>query len=300
MFACLLPRRGVAPGLEPLIARLRADVEALAVPRHIWHQAQANAQIRERVAGRLRGLGYAVHEQGEQRNLVALPPGRPEPRGLRSLPAIAAHYDSVATTPGADDNASGLAVLLEVASRCAAGSRPVVALAFNGEEEQMLGSREFVRDYAELRQRHGVELAGVHVLEMVGFTGERQLLPPIGRGLLASLGVPAPKRGDFVLLAANPTSAAMLEQVLGAAEAGAPAPAILALILGPGGERLLPDIMRSDHAPFWRAGLPAMMWTDTAELRNPNYHRDGDRPETLDYGFMARVCGLLLASLAAG
>ena len=59
-------------------------------------------------------------------------------------------------------------------------------------------------------------------------------------------------------------------------------------------------LLRSDHAPFWRAGLPALMWTDTAEFRNPNYHRPTDTPETLDYEFMAEVARLLVHVVLAG
>lgn len=124
-----------------------------------------------------------------------------------------------------------------------------------------------------------------------------QRLPPHAALLLESLGQPVPERGDFVLIAANSDSAAMLDRVLTAAQTCEHAPSLLALRLPPGGERAFPDLTRSDHAPFWRAGLPAMMWTDTAELRNPHYHQPSDKPDTLDEQFMARVCALLLASL---
>ena len=60
-------------------------------------------------------------------------------------------------------------------------------------------------------------------------------------------------------------------------------------------ERRFPHLLRSDHSPFWEAGIPAMMWTDTSEFRNPNYHQPSDLPETLDYEFLAAVCSLLVA-----
>jgi hypothetical protein len=62
-------------------------------------------------------------------------------------------------------------------------------------------------------------------------------------------------------------------------------------------KKLPPVLLRSDHAPFWDAGLPALMWTDTAEFRNPNYHKTTDTPATLDYAFMAKVAALLVASV---
>jgi hypothetical protein len=62
-----------------------------------------------------------------------------------------------------------------------------------------------------------------------------------------------------------------------------------------GVERAFADLNRSDHAPFWKAGIPAIMWTDTSEFRNPHYHRETDTPDTLDYDFMAEVTRLALA-----
>ena len=66
-------------------------------------------------------------------------------------------------------------------------------------------------------------------------------------------------------------------------------PAPLAIV-----RRMAPHVFRSDHAPFWEAGIPALMWTDTAEFRNPNYHGPADTPETLDYEFLAGVARLLI------
>jgi hypothetical protein len=62
-------------------------------------------------------------------------------------------------------------------------------------------------------------------------------------------------------------------------------------------ERVMPVLQRSDHAPFWASGVPAVMWTDTSEFRNPHYHLPSDRPETLDYGYLRSVTQLLVATL---
>jgi len=64
-------------------------------------------------------------------------------------------------------------------------------------------------------------------------------------------------------------------------------------------QQISPHLLRSDHAPFWEKGIPAVMWTDTSEFRNPNYHQPTDTPETLDYEFMAEV-GKLLAAVVVG
>lgn len=76
-------------------------------------------------------------------------------------------------------------------------------------------------------------------------------------------------------------------------------PPTVGLFAGPH-PRLVPCMLhRSDHSPFWLAGLPALMWTDTAEFRNPHYHQPSDTPQTLDYGFMHQVTALLCSALTS-
>src|SRR5262249_6117389 len=146
-------------------ARLRAWVERLAVPRHFFANARANAWVRDVLADAFERCGLEVRLQGRYRNVVALPRGaRAEP-----LTLIAAHYDSVPDCPGADDNASGLAVMLECALSLARelhARRPLGFIAFNAEEDGLLGSRDFV---ANGLGALGVRVRTAHVLEMVGF-----------------------------------------------------------------------------------------------------------------------------------
>jgi hypothetical protein len=106
-----------------------------------------------------------------------------------------------------------------------------------------------------------------------------------------------PDVGDFVGIVANHRSLTLANQVLRAAERCPGGAKLVALKTYFGAHRLVPDLRRSDHAPFWAAGIPALMWTDTAEFRNPNYHAPTDTPDTLDYAFMARVARLLHASV---
>jgi hypothetical protein len=107
-----------------------------------------------------------------------------------------------------------------------------------------------------------------------------------------------PTVGDFIGLIANQASRKELARVLACARSMPTAPPTVALQTWLGSERLVPDLHRSDHAPFWGAGVPAVMWTDTAEFRNPHYHRPSDTPDTLDYPFMAAVAALLETSLS--
>ena len=111
-----------------------------------------------------------------------------------------------------------------------------------------------------------------------------------------------PTVGDFLGLVGTHRSRKVLDRVL--TLAGSSAVPVLGLYLPPVPleviRRLAPHVLRSDHAPFWEAGIPALMWTDTAEFRNPNYHRPTDTPETLDYEFMAGVARLLIHAILSG
>lgn len=83
--------------------------------------------------------------------------------------------------------------------------------------------------------------------------------------------------------------------MLGLAASYVPRFPVVALKIRLGIERFIADLHRSDHAPFWEAGLASLMWTDTSEFRNPHYHRETDTPDTLDYDFLSHVARLALA-----
>lgn len=261
--------------------RLREHVEKVARRRHRRAQPSENRAVAEYIAHELEAMGFRVDWHGPLSNVVALP------KAVGPKPVlVAAHYDSVPFSPGADDNASAVAVLLEAARRAAGAGADVGFVAFNAEEEGLLGSRNFV-DTSTITPRV------VHVLEMVGYTDRRsgaQRRP-------VYLPIRIPDVGDFLGVIANSRSSGEVERVRGAARRLATAPRLLTLTTRFGIERLLFDLLRSDHVPFWKRGISALMWTDTANFRNPHYHRGSDTPDTLDYEFMTRVCLLLCACL---
>ncbi|WP_437648667.1 M20/M25/M40 family metallo-hydrolase [Sorangium sp. So ce362] len=287
-------RRGSAPAprarLEVDEEELREHVGWLSVRRHFWRQAAANRRVGERLADWFASFGYGVSIEGPFRNVVAVPARAAD----GPLTLVCAHYDSVPSSPGADDNASGVAVALAVAralARAAPGA-PVAFVAFNGEEDGMAGSADFVARLAHPRR---LRVREAHVLEMVGFTSrargsQRAPLPAAIPGV--------PDVGDFLGLLGSGPSNESVAALLRAAEIATPDLRVVGLRTYLGVDRLLPVLHRSDHAPFWRAGIPAVLWTDTAEFRNPNYHRDTDLPGTLDFAFMQRVAELLLANVA--
>jgi len=205
---------------------------------------------------------------------------------------IGAHLDTVPGTPGADDNASGLASMLEVARAVAATATAwPIQIEFAGfalEELGMVGSTQ----YAKRLRRDRAPLLGMLSLEMVGFTELKglQRYPWFLRGRF-------PEVGDYIGLAGNARSRGLLNTVAGAMRAIPDLP-VETLIL-PGSGRLFPEVRLSDHAPFWDAGFPALLVTDTAFFRNPHYHQPSDTVATLDLAFLAKVTQGLIAAVDA-
>ena len=257
---------------------LRALAERIAVPR--VYGTPENEAARRLVADLFSAspvarLGVKVDEVG---NVVV---GNPSQARI----LLGAHYDAVPGTPGADDNASAVAAILS-AARAIGPRDDVCFVAFNGEECGFVGSRHLVE------QRLGQHrLEQVHVLEMVGFTNRS---PGSQRNPVLSL--PVPTVSDFLGLVGTHCSARVLDHVLD--RAGLSTIPVYGLYLPDLPLEMMrlkvPHAFRSDHAPFWYAGISALMWTDTAEFRNPNYHQATDTPNTLDYDFMAEVAKLLV------
>lgn len=267
--------------------RLRSWVEMISMPRHFRAQAADNEATARWLATELAGWGYHVQFQGDYRNVVALPKKCPP-----EITLVGAHYDSVPGTPGADDNGSAVAALLGCAEALA-GFAPDAAVgfaAFNCEEDGMMGSIDFVENHLPTA---AYQVKQAHILEMVGFASYKAGSQKLPTGLPIRI----PDKGDFLGLLADQNSGAAMDFILSRARTYLPEFKVIGLEVGAGAERAFPVLGRSDHVGFWRKGIPAVMWTDTAEFRNPNYHRGTDTPDTLDYGFLLLVTQLLAATL---
>ena len=275
--------------LKILQDNLRKHVKALAV--NIGPRTPSNPDSLVRAANYIRSVfeeeGLSVREQAYQyydqrvTNVLATVPATV---GASAYYVVGAHYDTVPGTPGADDNASAMAVLLELAGRLrqARPKPPVVFAAFTLEEPPAYstghqGSRIFVRQC----QSNGDSLLGAIILEMVGYTAPRQRYPLVSRWP----GYPA--QGNFVGIIGNWRSRRFGGSVLRGFRKNSDLP-VESLFL-PFDGRILPETRLSDHAAFWDAGLPAIMVTDTAFFRNPNYHLPSDTIDTLDFTFMAQL-----------
>ena len=221
------------------------------------------------------------------RNII----GRQSAQRAGSLTILGAHFDSVQGTPGADDNASGVAVLLEAArllARVRVGSQ-VLFCAFNLEELNMIGSGYF----AKKLKSGGAKVDAMISLEMVGYTDSRPGSQKYPFGLKAFY----PDRGDFIGVIGNWNSSLLLRRFTRQMRQVRGLPVETLSVPGNGG--LIPAVRLSDHAPFWDAGYPALMITDTSFFRNPHYHGSTDTLETLNLDFMAKVCeGVIRAVLA--
>lgn len=204
---------------------------------------------------------------------------------------VGAHYDSVAGTVGADDNASAVAVQLETARHLAALAPPedldlTVRFVFFALEEPpafdtpQMGSRV----YARQAKRSGEKIDGMICLEMVGYTCST---PGCQNYPFPLMFFDYPDTGEFIGIVGNLRSRG-LTRSLARAFAENPGLPVIPLTVPLGGW-LMPSIRLSDHSAFWDHGFKAVMITDSAFYRNPHYHLPSDTMEKLDYGFMAEV-----------
>jgi aminopeptidase YwaD len=267
---------------------IRRHVEALTAlgPRDPGRGSAVAGALRY-ITDQLKGFGYAVSVERyggdlHEVNLLAEVPGADSAAPVLE---VGAHWDSVPGSPGADDNASGVAGVLEVArvlSSPAEQPRAGVRFCFfGGEEDGFLGSTAHV-------ERAGDAIAGAIILEMIGYRSPQpgsQRVPENLAGLIE-----APPAGDFIAVVADPASTPYAAAF---AEVAAPELAVFTLTV-PGG--YFADLYRSDHVPYWGAGLRALQLTDTAEYRNPHYHQPSDLLDTLDLEFAAAVAQAVAAT----
>src|SRR4051812_24805129 len=275
---------------DSLAARLEANVRRLSSDigeRHFRREQaldEALSFIRDELGrAHVAATDHPFEVSGRRfTNLEAIVPSR----AGASEPAcivVGAHYDTVPGTPGADDNATGVAALLELARQLAHErfERGLRLVFFPNEEppffpDAEMGSAEYA---AELR-RASVEVHTMISLEMLGYYSDRphtQRYPP-GLSLLY------PNRGNFIGFVSNLRSRKRLRELKSAFTASSdfPCESLAApewtVVVG-----------LSDHSSFWKEGYPGLMVTDTAFMRNPHYHRASDTADTLDFDRFAKV-----------
>ena len=282
----------ISPPDPQLVDRLRKHVDILAEvigPRHLGRPkelAAAAAYIEKQFLSfndNVERQDYDV-EDATATNLIVERLGQRRPQ---EIVVLGAHYDTIPTTPGADDNASAVAVLIEVARLLhgCVGQRTVRFVAFACEEPphfytDTMGSQVYAR---RCRQR-AENILGMLCLEMVGYyTDEpksQQIPPEIPRWLRGVF----PQRGNFLAAVGNLRSFSLSWTFRRGFKKRTRFP-LFSICL----PELVTDIRLSDNSSFWDQGYPALMLTDTSFLRNPHYHGRSDRADTLDYERMADV-----------
>jgi Zn-dependent M28 family amino/carboxypeptidase len=265
-------------------ARLEEHVRRLVAeqPRNLRSPERLDAAA-DYIRDRWRGCGVEVEEQRfvadkhGVRNLIAvLGPRQTDPI------VVGAHYDAFGDMPGADDNASGAAGLIELA--CAWRQRPppgsVEIVAFTLEEPPYFGSREMGSAvHVESLRRSNRRARAMICLEMIGDFSDQ---PGSQSFPFPALKLIYPTRGNFIAVVGRPADRRLVGLVK-KAMAGVSGLRVRSMLAPP----RLTGIDLSDHGSYWKAGFPAVMITDTAFYRNSRYHTAQDRPETLDYKRMA-------------
>ncbi|MCA9516406.1 MAG: M28 family peptidase, partial [Myxococcales bacterium] len=280
-------------------AKIADDLAFIAAPRPAGSDHWKAVQ--DRCFDRLTALGYTVERQdwGGGVNVIGRRAGTTD---AGTAVVLSAHYDHIAlldaqgrSCPGADDNASGVAGLLEAARVLATRdtARTLIVACWDGEENGLVGSRA----WTTLAAADDASIALSVVFEMIGFRAtdpDTQELPTGFDTLFADAAAAVAangNRGDFIAAIGNGKASEAIDRVAvygeqtgaKALSIAVPDTIVKASAIG--------QLRRSDHATFWDRGYPSFMLTDTANFRNPNYHCAGglDTVDTLDLDFAAGV-----------
>lgn len=281
-------QRGLSQALRAHVNRLAREIGE----RHVWKPAQLSAAAAY-IEDSLREAGWHVSRNeynARGRRVWNIEAVRAGARPGAEVLIVGAHYDSVAGSPGANDNATGVAALLELARALpsAAPQAAVRLVAFVNEEppffqEEDMGSRVYARGCRE----RGDRLVGMLCLESIGCYSDE---PGSQRFPVRLLALLYPSRGNFVGFVGNPGSRGLLRRSIGTFRRHAAFPS--EGLLSPS---WVPGVDWSDHWSFWQEGYPAIMVTDTAPFRDARYHTEQDTPDGIDFDRLARVTDGLVA-----
>ena len=282
------PLPQLTPSQERVAALLRHHVEAIASkPHNVSHPRELENSARY-IEDTLAGMGYTVNRQvfsvGDQnvRNIeVVLEPVIPSAPTL----VVGAHYDSFGNTPGANDNGSGTAAVLELARQLSdlrGRTRLRVRFVLFVNEEppffQKPGMGSLV--YAKHLSRTGEHVRGMFSLETMGHYSDARGSQhyPFPLSLLY------PDTGNFIAFVGMTSSRSFVRTTVAAFRHAAPFPSV-----GGTAPAMVQGIDWSDHWSFAQVGVPALMVTDTAPFRYRDYHSEADTPDKVDYDRLARV-----------
>jgi Zn-dependent M28 family amino/carboxypeptidase len=278
---------------------LYRHVEKLSVhigPRSIFDHSEL-AAARDYISGELKKMGYEpflqnfTHQERVFTNIVVTVPGIANPEETL---LIGAHYDTVAETPGADDNASAVAALLEICRglKDFKPRRTTKMVFFCLEEPPIFRTASMGSAvYARRARSEGENIVAMFSLEMLGYYHDQedaQAYPVPVMHLFY------PSRPDFIGVVGNIASHRLVQTAAAALRRHTWVPVETLTAVS-----ALPGVDFSDHKPFWDEGYPAVMITDTAFYRNPNYHTPADTIETIDFRRLASLTSGLTEMIRA-
>jgi hypothetical protein len=292
------------PGLPPLSARehamlpdLRRDVTELSQKigernaKHKWELASAADWL----AGELEKAGYGVVREGYEIDGIAAQNLAVEIKGVHApdeVVVVGAHYDSAEGSPGANDNATGVAAVLTLARRYRSAT-PERTLRFvlfvNAESPYFQSDNMGSVLYAKAAIARGEKITAMLSLESLGYFSDA----PGSQKFPQQIAGRFPTTANFIAVVGNPESAPLVESIVQSLRGWSSLP-----IEGASLPEDVPGVGGSDHWAFWRQGIPAAMITDTAFYRDPHFHSAGDTPARLDYSRLARVVAGLESAIA--
>lgn len=282
------PLPALTESQQKLAADLRATVSHLASDigkRSIYHPKEL-AESALFLKQQLEAIGFEVHEHSFPTKGSLTPNLEVTVRGT-TLPSeiivVGAHYDTTQRSPGADDNASGCAAILALARAFKDNPQPrtIRFVLFPNEELPTGGTAEMGSwIYAKKARAEKDNIIAMLSLEMLGYYTDA----PNSQKYPAPLSSFYPTTGNFIAFVSNYDNRALVKQCVAAFRAAAKFPSEGAAL-----PNFIRDVGRSDHYGFGKEGYHALMVTDTANFRNPNYHTAKDTPDTIDYDRMARV-----------
>jgi hypothetical protein len=288
------PHRGPLPPITSeeaeLAQSLKRHIATIAEREHNVAHYEELEKVARYIEATLASLGYAVSRQ------EFFADGKPvrnidvtiEPAGRSADPeviVVGAHYDSVFGSPGANDNGSGVAAVIELARLLrdldGVGAKRIRLAFFVNEEPpyfmtEAMGSLHYGRALARRRER----VVAMYSLETIGFYSSE----PGSQVYPAPFGLMFPDRGNFIAFVGMMGSRALLRETMRSFRSHTSFPTI-----GGVAPRFVPGIAWSDHWAFAEQGFQAVMITDTALFRYPHYHRPSDTPDKVDTEKVARV-----------
>jgi hypothetical protein len=275
-------KRTIRDNLQRIVRNISGEIGSRG-----YLQADALQKTADFISSELQHYGYTISYQTYEDGGRTYKNIHTEIKGktiAEKIIVVGAHYDTVTGTPGADDNASGIAGLLEIARLLSDDPAHITVrfVAFTLEEppffrSNLMGSHI----YAQRLRENDEHIEGMICLESIGYFTDKpgsQFFPfSFFRWIY-------PDKGNFITFVSNLNSKIFLNRLKQGFQKGAVLPVESISTLS-----IIPGIDFSDHRSFWKAGFKAIMVTDTAFYRNPHYHTPGDVHDTLDYERMAEV-----------